>query len=86
MISEKGSNITLEQLGSDEVLLRVKKPGTALVRVRWTPYWLAKGGCVERADEWTRVTAREGRVSPPRHQLLTRARGSARQALQLGLR
>ena len=57
VISEKGSNITLEQLGSDEVLLRVKKPGTALVRVRWTPYWLAKGGCVERADEWTRVTA-----------------------------
>jgi hypothetical protein len=57
VISEKGSNITLEQLGSDEVLLRVRKPGTALVRVRWTPYWLAKGGCVERADEWTRVTA-----------------------------
>jgi hypothetical protein len=61
VISEKGSNIALEQLGSDQVLLRVKKPGTALVRVRWTPYWLAKGGCVERADEWTRVTAhREG--------------------------
>ena len=59
VISEKGSNITLEQLGSDEVLLRVKRPGTALVRVRWTPYWLAKGGCVERADEWTRVTARK---------------------------
>jgi hypothetical protein len=58
VISEKGSNITLEQLRSDEVLLRVKQPGTALVRVRWTPYWLAKGGCVERADEWTRVTAR----------------------------
>ena len=58
VISEKGSNITLEQLGSDEVLLQVKKPGTALVRVRWTPYWLAKGGCVERADEWTRVTAK----------------------------
>jgi hypothetical protein len=57
VISEKGSNITLEQLGSDQVLLRVKKPGTALVRVRWTPYWLAKGGCVERADQWTRVTA-----------------------------
>ena len=59
VISEKDSNITLEQLGSDQVLLRVKKPGTALVRVRWTPYWLAKGGCVERAEEWTRVTARK---------------------------
>ena len=48
----------LEQFGSDELLLRVKKPGEALVRVRWTPYWLAKGGCVERDGDWTRVTAK----------------------------
>jgi hypothetical protein len=34
----------------------VRRPGSALVRVRWTPYWLAKGGCVEQADGWTRVT------------------------------
>ena len=39
------------------VLLRVIEPGEALVRVRWTPYWLAKGGCVQRDGEWTRVTA-----------------------------
>ena len=32
--------------------------GTA-VRVRWTPYWLAAGGCVERAGRWTRVSAAE---------------------------
>ena len=53
------ANIVLDQLGSDELLLRVRKPGDALVRVRWTPYWLAKGGCVEREGEWTRVTARK---------------------------
>jgi hypothetical protein len=57
VISDGDANITLEQLGSDRVLLRVKRPGEALVRVRWTPYWLAKGACVERAGEWTRVIA-----------------------------
>ncbi len=57
VISRGGADIQLEQLGSDQVLLRVRRPGSALVRVRWTPYWLAKGGCVERDGDWTRVTA-----------------------------
>ena len=57
VIPRGGADIELEQLGSDQVLLRVRKPGSALVRVRWTPYWLAKGGCVERDGDWTRVTA-----------------------------
>jgi len=57
VIAQADANIVLEQLGSDEVLLRVIEPGDAVVRVRWTPYWLAKGGCVERDGEWTRVTA-----------------------------
>jgi hypothetical protein len=39
------------------------RPGPAIVRVRWSPYWRAHGGCVERAGEWTRVIARRtGRV------------------------
>jgi hypothetical protein len=73
VIPQDGANISLEQLGSDEVLLRVAEPGDAVVRVRWTPYWLAKGGCVEREGAWTRVTAsKEGflrlvtRFSPER--------------------
>jgi hypothetical protein len=52
------ARIVLEQFGSDELLLDVKRTGTALVRVRWTPYWFAAGGCVERAGTWTRVIAR----------------------------
>ena len=52
------ARIVLEQLGSDELLLDVKRRGAALVRVRWTPYWFAAGGCVERAGAWTRVIAR----------------------------
>jgi hypothetical protein len=57
VIPEGGANVVLEQLGSDELLLDVKRAGAALVRVRWTPYWFAAGGCVERAGEWTRVIA-----------------------------
>jgi hypothetical protein len=57
VISRGKANITLEQLGSDRVLLRVIHPGQALVRVRWTQYWLAHGGCVEPNHGWTLVTA-----------------------------
>ena len=57
VISEGGSNFLLEQLSGDELLLDVKRPGSAIVRVRWTPYWFAKGACVERHGNWTRVTA-----------------------------
>jgi hypothetical protein len=59
VISRGDARITLEQLGSDELLLDVKRAGEALVRVRWTPYWFAAGGCVERAGDWTRVIASE---------------------------
>jgi hypothetical protein len=58
VISEQRANIVLEQQASDEVLLDVKAPGSAIVRVRWTPYWFAKGACVERHGDWTRVIAR----------------------------
>jgi hypothetical protein len=57
VISDGRGRIALEQLGSDELLLDVKRPGSALVRVRWTPYWFAAGACVERAGAWTRVIA-----------------------------
>jgi hypothetical protein len=58
VISEQRANIVLEQMASDEVLLDVKRPGSAIVRVRWTPYWFARGACVERHGAWTRVIAR----------------------------
>ena len=83
MVIPKGdANIVLEQFGSDQLLLRVKKPGDALVRVRWTPYWLAKGGCVERDGDWTRVTADEGGLPAARHPLRARAGLPARPPLQ----
>ena len=63
VIGEGRANIVLEQLGSDELLLDVKRPGAAIVRVRWTPYWYAEGACVERRGAWTRViTRRKGFV------------------------
>jgi hypothetical protein len=58
MVIPRGrANIVLERLGSDELLLDVKRTGAAIVRVRWTPYWFVAGGCVERAGDWTRVIA-----------------------------
>jgi hypothetical protein len=58
VIPERQANIVLEQLGRDQLLLDVKRPGAAIVRVRWTPYWFAKGACVEKHGAWTRVIAK----------------------------
>ena len=58
VISRGRANMQLEQLGNDRFLLRVVRPGQALVRVRWTQYWLAHGGCVQPDQGWTLVTAR----------------------------
>jgi hypothetical protein len=57
VISQRNARIVLEQFGSDEVLLDVKKPGAAIVKVRWTPYWFASNACVEPYGDWTRVIA-----------------------------
>jgi len=59
VIPQGDASIVLEQMSSDEVLLDVKKPGEAIVRVRWTPYWYAPNACVERNGNWTRVIADE---------------------------
>ena len=60
---ERGASVDLAELRSDEAVLDFERPGAALVRVRWTPYWRAAGACVEPAGDWTRVTAaRPGRV------------------------
>lgn len=50
-------------LGADAVTLRARAAGTAILRVRYTPYWaLAQGaGCVAPAGDLTRLTlARPG--------------------------
>jgi hypothetical protein len=61
---------TLTALGPDWLTLRVRRPGSVLVHVRWSPYWqLVQGtGCVEPAGQFTRVLAR--RAGPIR--LVTR--------------
>jgi hypothetical protein len=60
VIPDGDANIVLEQMQSDELLLDVKTPGEAIVKVRWTPYWYASNGaCVEPNGDWTRVIADE---------------------------
>jgi hypothetical protein len=58
VIPERRANFVLDELRPDELLLDVKRPGSAILRVRWTPYWFARGACVERHGSWTRVIAR----------------------------
>jgi hypothetical protein len=59
VIPQRDANIVLEQMQSDELLLDVKVPGEAIVKVRWTPYWFASNACVEPDGDWTRVIAEE---------------------------
>jgi hypothetical protein len=58
LVTPEGSaRIRALSLGAEQVRLAVDRPGSALVRVRWTPYWVANGACVERDGDWTRITA-----------------------------
>jgi hypothetical protein len=59
VIPQKDANVVLEQLQSDELLLDVKRPGEAIVKVRWTPYWFASHACVEPYGDWTKVIAEQ---------------------------
>jgi hypothetical protein len=59
VISQKDARILLEQFQSDELLLDVKRPGEAIVKVRWTPYWFASHACVEPYGDWTKVIAKQ---------------------------
>jgi hypothetical protein len=45
-------------LDVDGATLYASAPGEAVVKLRWSQYWRLDGGCVERAGDWTRVTAR----------------------------
>ena len=51
---------TLRAMGSDWLTLTARRPGTVLLRVRFTPYWALAGGvgCVAPAGDQTRVTLR----------------------------
>jgi hypothetical protein len=55
--SEGAAQIRALSLGAEQVRLAVNRKGSALVRVRWTPYWVASGACVSRVGDWTRITA-----------------------------
>jgi hypothetical protein len=57
VIPQRDANVVLEQMQSDELLLDVKRPGEAIVKVRWTPYWFASNACVEPHGDWTKVIA-----------------------------
>lgn len=53
-------NATLTALGPDSLTLRVHHPGSALVRVRYSPYWAVSGGagCVAPDGDFTQLTSK----------------------------
>ncbi|MEA2480208.1 MAG: hypothetical protein QOJ07_2130 [Thermoleophilaceae bacterium] len=57
-LPEGGAAIDLTQLTPDTAQLDVRRPGAALLRVHFSPYWRLPGGCVEPAGDWTRVETR----------------------------
>jgi hypothetical protein len=59
LISQGNARMSLDQFQSDELLIDVKKPGEAIVKVRWTPYWYATHACVEPYGDWTKVIAKD---------------------------
>jgi len=57
---------SLRKLGPNSLTLYASRPGTALVRMRFTPYWALAGapGCVAPTGDFTRLTLR--RAGPVR--------------------
>ena len=57
-LSQGAARVTA--LGANSVTLRVIRPGSAFLRVRFTPYWRLTGvaGCVAKAGEFTRLSLR----------------------------
>ena len=58
LIPHGDAEMTLVSLGNEELAIDVRRPGEAAVKVHWSPYWRALGGCVERDGQWTRVIAK----------------------------
>jgi hypothetical protein len=59
LIPQGEARMSLDQFQSDELLIDVKQPGEAIVKVRWTPYWYATHACVEPYGDWTKVIAKD---------------------------
>ena len=80
--AEAGARIDVVALRAQDVALRVRRPGAATVKVRWSPYWHLEDGCVEPAGGWTRVSSqRPGAarmtIRPSLDRLLARGRRCA---------
>jgi hypothetical protein len=63
LIPHGDARMDLVSMGNQQLEVDVHSPGEAAVKVHWSPYWRARGACVERDGEWTRlIAARPGRV------------------------
>jgi hypothetical protein len=58
VVPQGRADMHLLRLGNDDLTIDVRRPGTAAVKVQWSQYWKADGGCVSRDGEWTQLTTR----------------------------
>ena len=58
VVPQGNAQMQLTSFHAQDFTLDVTRPGSAAVKVQWSQYWKADGGCVERDGEWTRVIAR----------------------------
>jgi hypothetical protein len=59
VVSEGGADMEPAVVEPESVQIDVRRPGSAIVRVHFSPYWTLDLGCVERAGDWTRITTGE---------------------------
>ncbi|MFC4472517.1 hypothetical protein ACFPH6_50080 [Streptomyces xiangluensis] len=56
LVSSPGSVV---RASSAEVVVRMRRPGSVTVRVAYSPWLYAEGGCLEKRGEFTRLTVTE---------------------------
>src|SRR5207244_10679558 len=62
VVARGNASMTLEHLTVDHMTLNVRRPGTATVRVQWSPYWRVGDGC--GAPDGGRTRGLAGPLSP----------------------
>jgi hypothetical protein len=58
LVPRAPASMRLLSLGNAQFVIDVQRPGDAAVKVHWSPYWRAYGGCVQSDGQWTQVTAK----------------------------
>jgi hypothetical protein len=56
LVSSRQADASVTSYKPDALGLEFRRPGSAVVRVQYSPYWVARGACVSPNGRWTQVT------------------------------